>query len=144
MVFSGKLPFFGKFPLALTAAALCLPLQLPRFACPYSCRALLAHTAAALCLPIQLPRSACPGCRALLAPAAALCLTLQLPRFAWYSGLAAHTRLGALPPDPTMLTHRLFSSSWWSLHVSKVCAILMSFVSLSYVKLMMREEPFDA
>ncbi|MBU53442.1 MAG: hypothetical protein CL920_32505 [Deltaproteobacteria bacterium] len=26
-----------------------------------------------------------------------------LPRSAWRSGLAAHTRLGSLPPDPTIL-----------------------------------------
>ncbi|MBU53445.1 MAG: hypothetical protein CL920_32520 [Deltaproteobacteria bacterium] len=28
-------------------------------------------------------------------------------RFVWHSGFATHTRLGSLPPDPTMLTHRL-------------------------------------
>ena len=26
-----------------------------------------------------------------------------LPRFAWHCGFATHTRLGSLPPDPTIL-----------------------------------------
>ena len=49
-----------------------------------------------------------PYWRALLAlTAGALRLPPQLARSAWHCGLAAHTRLGSLPPDPTMLTHRL-------------------------------------
>ena len=52
--------------------------------------------------------------------AATLRLPLQLPRFAWHCGLAAHTRLGSLPPDPTMLTHRLCCVFWVSCHLQEL------------------------
>ena len=55
-----------------------------------------------------------------LALTGALRLPLQLPRSAWHSGFATHTRLGSLPPDPTMLTHRLCCVFWVSCHLQEL------------------------